>query len=192
MTMPDMKNFILNVTDVRYKGDHRLWLRFNDGIEGEVNLGEYLDGDVFEPLRDPNYFACLRLDLETRTVAWPNGADFAPEFLHALCEGKTTVFSQLNGGRNRSGGARKVSERSGSMRPIMKQYGIAHDDQGVAAYEIGDDFIRIQFVDGSVYVYDAVRPGRYHVEQMKILAEAGKGLTTYINRHVGKAYARVE
>ncbi len=46
---------------------------------------------------------------------------------------------------------------------------------GVDAYEIGDDFIRIQFGDGSVYLYDVIRPGSKHVEQMKILLGPGKG-----------------
>jgi len=39
---------------------------------------------VFEPLRDPAVFATVRVDPEIRTVAWANGADFAPEFLHGL------------------------------------------------------------------------------------------------------------
>jgi hypothetical protein len=70
---------VVQVVEARYRGGHRLWLRFDDGVEGEVDLGEELDGEVFEPLRDPEYFAHYRVD---ETVVWPNGADFAPEFLH--------------------------------------------------------------------------------------------------------------
>jgi hypothetical protein len=42
------------------------------------DLAGDLDGVVFEPLRNPEYFACFAVD---DTLVWPNGADFAPEFL---------------------------------------------------------------------------------------------------------------
>ncbi|MBL0171931.1 MAG: DUF2442 domain-containing protein [Gemmatimonadaceae bacterium] len=69
---------------MRVLQDCRIWLRFNDGVEGVADLAQSLDGPVFEPLRDPEVFANARLDPELRTVAWANGADLAPEFLHAL------------------------------------------------------------------------------------------------------------
>jgi hypothetical protein len=75
---------MLNVREVTVRGEYRLWLQFNDGAEGEVDLREHLIGPVFEPLRDPVAFAAVRVDPEIRTIAWPNGADFAPEFLHGL------------------------------------------------------------------------------------------------------------
>ena len=75
---------MLNVQALEYRGGHRLWLRFNDGTEGEVDLAAHLLGPVFLPLRDPAIFAAVRLDSELRTVVWPNGADLAPEFLHSL------------------------------------------------------------------------------------------------------------
>ncbi len=75
---------MLNVQAIEYRGGHRLWLRFNDGAEGEVDLAAHLVGPVFVPLRDPTVFAAVRLDPELRTIVWPNGADLAPEFLHSL------------------------------------------------------------------------------------------------------------
>ena len=47
-----------------------------------VNLRRELYGNVFEPLREATYFARAYLDPDSRTVAWPNGADFAPDFLY--------------------------------------------------------------------------------------------------------------
>jgi len=41
-----------------------------------------LHGEVFEPLRDPEVFAQVKINPETGTIEWPNGADLAPEFLH--------------------------------------------------------------------------------------------------------------
>jgi hypothetical protein len=75
---------MLNIQALEYRGAYRLWLRFNDGVEGEVDLQAQLQGPVFVPLRDPAAFAAARLDPELRTVTWPNGADLAPEFLHSL------------------------------------------------------------------------------------------------------------
>lgn len=73
---------MLNVTAVHHLRDHVLWIRFNDGTEGEVDLASELDGPVFEPLREISAFAQVRVHPELRTITWPNGADFAPEFLH--------------------------------------------------------------------------------------------------------------
>lgn len=70
------------MTAVRYLRDHVLWLRFNDGSEGGVDLTVELDGPVFEPLCDRMLFLRVRVHPELRTIVWPNGADFAPEFLH--------------------------------------------------------------------------------------------------------------
>ena len=71
------------ISDARYFEVHTIWLRFADGTEGEVNLETELDGEVFEPLKDSEYFKTFKLHPELRTVVWPNGADFAPEFLRA-------------------------------------------------------------------------------------------------------------
>jgi hypothetical protein len=61
-----------------------LHLRFADGTEGDVDLEHELDGPIFEPLRDPRYFAQFTVNPELRTITWPNGADFAPEFLYEM------------------------------------------------------------------------------------------------------------
>jgi len=73
----------VHVVDARALGGHRIWMRFDDGVEGEVDLASHLDGEVFAPLRDPNYFAQFRVGAG-RTLESPNGADFAPEFLREL------------------------------------------------------------------------------------------------------------
>jgi hypothetical protein len=72
---------MLNVTGVRYLRDFVLWLRFSDGAEGEIDLSTEIWGEVFEPVRDREYFARVAVSSEIGTIAWPNGADFAPEFL---------------------------------------------------------------------------------------------------------------
>lgn len=71
----------------------------------------------------------------------------------------------------------------------MRPYKNISRNAGVKAYEIGEHSITIMFADGRVYVYDHTAPGREQVEQMKRLAERGRGLTTYINQHVRDNYA---
>lgn len=68
--------------EARYLGRHVVWLRFSDGVEGEIDLGNELHGAVFEPLRDLEMFKKFVLHPELHTLVWPNGADFSPEFLH--------------------------------------------------------------------------------------------------------------
>ena len=61
--------------------DYTIWLRFNDGAEGEIDLHGELEGEVFGPLVDLEQFRRFRVDPELNTIIWENGADFAPEFL---------------------------------------------------------------------------------------------------------------
>ncbi len=74
---------LTRIISARYLSDFRIWLQFSDGAEGEVDLGSELNGPIFEPLRDIAVFRQVRLHPELRTLVWPNGADFAPEFLRA-------------------------------------------------------------------------------------------------------------
>jgi hypothetical protein len=73
---------ILHVKEAKYLRDYKIWLRFNDGAEGEVDLSGELEGEMFEPLRDADVFKCFRVDPELQTVVWENGADLVPEFLY--------------------------------------------------------------------------------------------------------------
>lgn len=69
----------LHVIDAEYDEKYRLKLKFNNGAEGIVDLEEELYGEVFEPLKDLEQFC--QVTLTSRTIEWPNGADFAPEYL---------------------------------------------------------------------------------------------------------------
>ncbi|WP_333653978.1 DUF2442 domain-containing protein [Dissulfurispira sp.] len=73
---------ILHVKEAKYLHDYVIWLKFNDGAEGEVNLKDELYGEVFEPLKDLEMFKSFRVDPVLETIVWENGADLAPEFLY--------------------------------------------------------------------------------------------------------------
>ena len=72
--------FLPTVIRAEYRGGYRIYLVFNDGVEGVVDFSDWLSGPVFEPLKETGYFE--RFFLDGGTVAWPNGADIAPETLH--------------------------------------------------------------------------------------------------------------
>ena len=72
---------ILHVLEAEYLHDFVIWLRFSDGSNGEIDLEEELNGEVFSSLKDVEEFKRFRVDPELNTVVWDNGADFAPEFL---------------------------------------------------------------------------------------------------------------
>ncbi len=75
---------ILHIEHVSVPEPYHLTLRFDDGEERTVDVKPLLQGPVFEPLRNPDYFALASIDPVCRTVTWPNGADFAPEALRSL------------------------------------------------------------------------------------------------------------
>jgi hypothetical protein len=72
----------------------------------------------------------------------------------------------------------------------MQRYKNLGSDSGVVAYEIGKDYIIVEFVDGHSYLYDHSQPGKEKVESMKQFALAGTGLATFINKYVRGNYAR--
>lgn len=71
-----------HVVETRHIRAHTVWLRFHDGTSGEIDLAPALHGPVMTPLKDVTFFKQFAIHAEFHTLVWPNGADFAPEFLH--------------------------------------------------------------------------------------------------------------
>ena len=70
------------LTKAEYLKGYQIRLVFDDGTEGVVDLESELWGEVFEPLKNIDVFCEFTLNPDLATLGWPNGADFAPEFLY--------------------------------------------------------------------------------------------------------------
>ncbi len=78
-----------NVVSVSATGPYRLRLRFDDGVEGEIDIKAAVSFvGVFGPLQDPEFFAQVKVDPEAGTIVWPNGADMDPLVLHSRVTGR--------------------------------------------------------------------------------------------------------
>jgi hypothetical protein len=74
-----------SVVKIEYKNDYSFLIVFDDGLQGIVDFTEYLNiGPVFHPLKELSFFKSARI--EGGTIAWPNGADIAPETLYDKVE----------------------------------------------------------------------------------------------------------
>ena len=77
------------VKHIEYKSGYRYLIEFDDGVHAVLDFSDYLRrGPVFEPLRDMQFFRAAMI--EGGTIAWPNGADIAPETLYEKCEQAST------------------------------------------------------------------------------------------------------
>ena len=74
---------VAHIVEARCVSAYTVWVRFDDGAEGEIDLSAELHGEVFQPLRNVDYFRAFSVHPELKTLVWPNGADFAPEFLRS-------------------------------------------------------------------------------------------------------------
>lgn len=93
-----------DVVEVRHRGSHRLFLRFEDGTAGEVDLADRLTFEgVFAPLRDERAFAMVALNAELGTICWPTGADLDPDVLYAWVRGEPLSMLASDAGAHRTG-----------------------------------------------------------------------------------------
>jgi hypothetical protein len=79
-----------DIVQVSPLGDYRLRIRFEDGVEGVIDLEEIIPfTGVFEPLENHTYFSQVTVTPDVGTICWPNGADLDPDVLYALVTGES-------------------------------------------------------------------------------------------------------
>jgi hypothetical protein len=104
----------MDVIKIEYLHDRVFRITFDDGIEGEVDFSEFIGrGPVFEPLKDESFFR--QASIEGGTIAWPNGADIAPETLYEKIEnavdlGGSKKFTSFLEARSKETGGIPISE----------------------------------------------------------------------------------
>lgn len=85
---------MISIQDAKHEGEYRVWLKFNTGEEGVVDLSDLPDRfAAARPLKDVEEFKKFYLD-EWPTLAWPCGFDFAPESLYERATGKRPAWLQ--------------------------------------------------------------------------------------------------
>lgn len=70
----------LEVVKAEYLSGYRIKLWFNNQVVKVVDLANSLNGEVFQPLKDMDFFK--RFSIKFNTIEWENGADIAPEYLY--------------------------------------------------------------------------------------------------------------
>lgn len=70
------------ITEARATAHYRLFVKFDDGASGEVDLSDLVGNGVFAAWQDPSVFAKVTIDGTTGTVSWPGGIDLCPEKLY--------------------------------------------------------------------------------------------------------------
>jgi hypothetical protein len=74
---------LYDVVEVEARPNHRVWVRFEDGVEGVVDLSHLVGRGVFKRWSDnPSEFAEVSVDPESGTLVWPGGLDVAPDRLY--------------------------------------------------------------------------------------------------------------
>jgi len=73
--------------EAKHIQDYQVWIKFDDGKSGKINLIDEIWGEVFEPLKDIDYFRNFKI--ENDTLSWENEADLAPDFLYELLNQQT-------------------------------------------------------------------------------------------------------
>jgi hypothetical protein len=85
-----------DVVEATTEPPYRLRLRFEDGVEGVVDVEKSVSfTGMLAPLRDPDFFARVRVDADLGTVVWPNGADLDPDVLYALVVGEELPRAEI-------------------------------------------------------------------------------------------------
>lgn len=72
------------VVEATYVAEHKIMVRFENDQVKLVDLALHLDGPIFEPLKDPEYFRRFKVNPDIDTITWPNDADFSPDFLYEI------------------------------------------------------------------------------------------------------------
>ena len=70
------------VTELRPENDYMLWLRFDDGMEGHVYLGDLMMTAAYGAKIDENDFFKVVVDPVSHAVTWEGGVHLDADLLY--------------------------------------------------------------------------------------------------------------
>src|SRR5262245_2141085 len=114
---------IPRILSVRHRGGFFLWIKFDDGVEGEFDLRDVIPSfvNLAKPLADPRFVAKVQVHPELNTITWPGAIDLDPTVLHCVVTG--TAIPGESGPRRapdsaprRRRPAKRASRRAGSKK----------------------------------------------------------------------------
>jgi hypothetical protein len=80
---------MIRITEVKHEGDYRLRLRFEDGVDGVIDISEQVSFDgVFKSMKDLEFFKRVRINKTWGTIEWPGKIDLDPEVLYEEIVGR--------------------------------------------------------------------------------------------------------
>ena len=86
---------MLKIIDVRPLPGFKIRVKFQDGVEGQVDLSDLVGKGVFSKWKEPGFFESVFIDKESHTVVWPGGIDLSPESLYSEITGKR-LLKEMN------------------------------------------------------------------------------------------------
>lgn len=102
--------FLPRVVQAEHRGGFRVHVVFNDGSENTIDFTDWLQGPIFEPLKDVAFFT--RFFIDGGTVVWPNGADIAPETLYEVAGRRRRPNRRLQPTKAGGTSSRKTATRA--------------------------------------------------------------------------------
>jgi len=66
------------IVSCKAKPDYILWVQFDDGIEGEIDLSDLVGLGVFKAWESKEFFETVKIDPESETVCWGEEIDLDP------------------------------------------------------------------------------------------------------------------
>jgi hypothetical protein len=90
------------VIEASYLGGYKLKICFDNGENKVVDLQPHIDGPIFEPLKDLDFFKSFYVNHDIDTIVWPNNADFSPDFLYEIGKEVSEQDASANARTSRS------------------------------------------------------------------------------------------
>lgn len=84
------------IIDCKPLPNYRVWIKFADGLEGEVDLSHLVGKGVFEAWKSIDFFNQVSIDPISDTLAWGEEIDLDPYVLREKVEQQSNASKESN------------------------------------------------------------------------------------------------